>query len=93
MTGTSKYSRSTRDRRPESAADGKIISIESIAAALKRLRFKKSLFGVNERDAWVKIRKLDEMYRTLYQRREIEYRVLLEERDEMLKKYQEPYDA
>lgn len=82
-----------KPRSEDTAKDANAVSIESIAVALKKLRFKKSLFGVNERNVWVKIRKLDEMYRMLYQRQEIEYRALIKERDEMLKKYQEHFNS
>ncbi len=63
------------------------ISLQSIADALKRLRFKKSLFGVNEQDVWKKIRRLDAMYQELYQMQEIKYKALIDDKDRLLENF------
>lgn len=54
-------------------------SLDDIAAVIKELKFKKSWFGADERDVWIKLRRLDEMYRRLYQMQEIKYQTLLAE--------------
>ncbi len=64
-----------------------ITCLEDIAEALKLLRFKKALFGLDERDVWAKLRRLDEMYAGLYKAQELKYRALLEEREEIIKRY------
>jgi hypothetical protein len=64
-----------------------ITCLEDIAQALKLLRFKKALIGADERDVWAKLRRLDEMYAALYQAQELKYRALLEEREEIIKRY------
>ena len=63
------------------------ISLQSIADALKRLKFKKSLFGVNEQDVWKKIRRLDAMYQELYQMQEIKYKALINDKDRLLENF------
>jgi len=78
----SKHRRTVKKRQSgDSAKNTSAVSIKSIAEALEKLHFKKSLFGVNERDVWTKIRRLDEMYRTLYREQEIKYRALIKKRD------------
>lgn len=50
-----------------------------IAQWLKKLRFRRALFGVNERYVWKKIAELDEMYQQALKAERIRYDVLLEE--------------
>lgn len=66
-------------------------SLENIALALKQLRFRKAMFGVDEQDVWVKLLKIDEMYRDLYYEQEIKYRTLLKEREEVILKYRKMF--
>lgn len=66
-----------------------ITCLEDIARALGSLKFKKALFGADERDVWAKLRRLDEMYAELYKAQELKYRALLEEREEIIKRYRD----
>lgn len=43
------------------------LTLELIAQKLDRLTWRHSLWGVDEREAWHVIQRLDEMYRQLYQ--------------------------
>lgn len=54
-------------------------SLELIAGKLERLTWRHRLFGVDERQAWHVIQRLDEMYRQLYREQRIHYEALLEE--------------
>lgn len=50
-----------------------------IAQWLKKVKFRKSLFGVSEKDVWKKISELNEMYQQAIKAERIRYDVLLEE--------------
>lgn len=76
--------KSKRNYTPVYNQEEEEISLQSIADALKRLKFKKSLFGVNEQDVWKKIRRLDAMYQELYQMQEIKYKALINDKDRLL---------
>ena len=52
---------------------------KNIAHWLKKLRFRRALFGVNERHVWKKIAELDEMYQQALKAERIRYDALLEE--------------
>lgn len=54
-------------------------SLDAIAEKLSTLRFKKSIWGVDERDVIHKIQRIDEMYRELYQEQEVRYQALLKD--------------
>ena len=54
-------------------------SLELIAGKLERLTWRHRLFGVDERQAWHVIQRLDEMYRQLYREQEIKYQALLDQ--------------
>lgn len=55
------------------------ISLELIASKLDHLTWRHSLWGVDEREVWHVIQRLDEMYRQLYREQEIHYEALLQE--------------
>lgn len=57
------------------------VSLETIAEKLGDLRFRRAVWGADDRDVLNKIRRIDEMYRALYLQQEARYRALLEERD------------
>lgn len=57
------------------------LTLELIAQKLDRLTWRHSLWGVDEREAWHVIQRLDEMYRQLYQEQRIHYEALLEENE------------
>ncbi len=50
-----------------------------IAKWLEKLRFRRTLFGVNERDVWKKLAELDEMYQQLLRAERVRYDTLLEQ--------------
>lgn len=79
--------KSKRNYTPVYDQEEEEISLQSIADALKRLKFKKSLFGVNEQDVWKKIRRLDAMYQELYQVQEIKYKALINDKDRLLETF------
>ena len=61
-------------------------SLDAIAEKLSTLRFKRSIWGVDERDVIHKIQRIDEMYRELYLRQELRYQTLLEDREREIKR-------
>lgn len=46
---------------------------------LKKVKFRKSLFGVSEKDVWKKISELNELYQQALKAERIRYDALLEE--------------
>lgn len=65
------------------------VSLELIADKLKRLTWRHRLYGVDERQAWHVIQRLDEMYRQIYREQEIKYQTLLEQATNSSQKDQE----
>lgn len=55
------------------------LSLELIAEKLGQLTWRHRLWGVDEREAWHVIARLDEMYRQLFREQQIHYEALLEE--------------
>lgn len=55
------------------------VSLSSIAEKLDRLTWRRKLWGVDEGQVWHVVRRLDEMYRQLYQEQRIHYEALLEQ--------------
>lgn len=55
------------------------VSLELIASKLERLTWRHRLYGIDERQAWHVIQRLDEMYRQLYREQEIKYKALLDQ--------------
>ncbi len=65
-----------RANRTEAAQSGQ--EQQRIAQWLKKIRFRKALFGVSEKDVWKKIGELNEMYQELLAAERIRYDTLLE---------------
>jgi hypothetical protein len=59
--------------------DPQELSLELIAQKLDQLTWRHSLMGVDEREVWHVIGRLDEMYRQLYREQEVRYEALLQE--------------
>lgn len=59
--------------------DPQELSLELIAKKLDQLTWRHSLMGVDEREVWHVIERLDEMYRQLYREQEVRYEALLKE--------------
>lgn len=55
------------------------VSLQLIADKLKRLTWRKRLWGVDERQVWHVVERLDEMYRQLYREQEVRYQTLLQQ--------------
>lgn len=51
---------------------------QSIAQWLDKVRFKRSLFGLDERDVWKKISQLDELYQQALRAERARYDALLD---------------
>lgn len=66
----------TQDPKPKAPEE---VSLELIAQKLDRLTWRHSLWGVDEREVWHVVQRLDEMYRQLYQEQQIHYEALLQE--------------
>lgn len=86
MAGRSKASKATRGAPPSAAvANGtsphKDVSLDAIAEKLSTMRFRRSIWGADERDVLNKIRRIDEMYRELYRDQETRYQTLLADRE------------
>lgn len=60
------------------AAGDQEVSLEQIASKLERLKWRHKPMGVDERQVWHVIERLDQMYRQLYHEQEIRYQALLE---------------
>lgn len=65
-----------RSARTEAVQDGQ--EQQRIAQWLKKVRFRKALFGVSEKDVWKKIGELNDMYQELLAAERIRYDTLLE---------------
>ena len=59
--------------------DPQELSLELIAQKLDQLTWRHGLMGVDEREVWHVIKRLDEMYRQLYREQEVRYEALLKE--------------
>ncbi len=55
------------------------VSLQLIASKLDRLVWRKRLWGVDERQVWHVVKRMDEMYRQLYREQQVRYEVLLAE--------------
>lgn len=53
------------------------VSLQLIADKLERLIWRKRLWGVDERQVWHVVSRLDEMYRQLYREQQVRYEALL----------------
>ena len=60
-----------------SSAPSEEVSLQLIADKLDRLTWRRRPMGVDERQVWHVIERLDEMYRQLYREQEIRYEALL----------------
>lgn len=54
-------------------------TLELIAQKLERLVWRRRLWGVDERQAWHVIKRMDEMYRQLYREQQVHYEALLQQ--------------
>lgn len=65
-------------------------SLEEIAEFIKKMKFRKSLFGgVSENSVWKKIDDLNNEYKSVFDAQEVKYQTLLEERDQEIKTLKE----
>lgn len=55
------------------------VSLQLIADKLDRLTWRHSLWGVDEREVWHVVQRLDEMYRQLYREQQVHYEALLQQ--------------
>lgn len=55
------------------------VTLQLIAQKLDRLTWRHRLWGVDERQAWHVIQRLDQMYRQLYREQQLHYEALLAE--------------
>lgn len=68
-----------RKQRGREAQPEPPVSLQLIADKLDRLTWRHRPMGVDERQVWHVIRRLDEMYRQLYREQEVRYEALLEQ--------------
>ena len=64
---------------PQRQPEAERVSLQLIADKLARLTWRRRLWGVDERQVWHVVQRLDEMYRQLYREQEVRYQVLLEQ--------------
>lgn len=69
----------SRKRVPQSIQEDRPVSLQLIADKLQRLVWRRRLWGIDERQAWHVVHRLDEMYRQLYREQQIRYEALLEQ--------------
>ena len=55
-------------------------TLQLIAEKLEKLVWRRRLWGIDERQVWHVVQRLDEMYREIYERQEIHYQALLEQK-------------
>ena len=68
----------SRKRVPQSIQEDQPVSLQLIADKLQRLVWRRRLWGIDERQAWHVVHRLDEMYRQLYREQQVRYEALLE---------------
>lgn len=75
------FGRAKRRRKEAEGAsvDSEQPSLELIAQKLNRLVWRRRLWGVDERQAWHVIQRMDEMYRQLYREQQVYYEALLQQ--------------
>lgn len=75
------FGRAKRRRKEAEGAsvDSEQPSLELIAQKLNRLVWRRRLWGVDERQAWHVIQRMDEMYRQLYREQHVHYEALLQQ--------------
>ena len=66
--------------QPTSAEQPERVSLQLIADKLARLTWRRRPWGVDERQVWHVVQRLDEMYRQLYREQELRYQALLAQR-------------
>lgn len=69
----------SKKRVPQSIQEDQPVSLQLIADKLQRLVWRRRLLGIDERQAWHVVHRLDEMYRQLYREQQIRYEALLEQ--------------
>lgn len=69
----------SRKRVPQSIQEDQPVSLQLIADKLQRLVWRRRPWGIDERQAWHVVHRLDEMYRQLYREQQIRYEALLEQ--------------
>lgn len=69
----------SRKRVPQGIQEDQPVSLQLIADKLQRLVWRRRLWGIDERQAWHVVHRLDEMYRQLYREQQIRYEALLEQ--------------
>lgn len=74
--GRSRDSKATQSLQPEAPEE---VTLQLIAQKLDRLTWRHRLWGVDERQAWHVIQRLDQMYRQLYREQQLRYEALLAE--------------
>lgn len=55
------------------------VSLQLIADKLDHLTWRHSLWGVDEREVWHVVERLDQMYRQLYREQQVRYEALLQQ--------------
>lgn len=74
----------SKPRQPSNEPSAKEpISLQLIADKLERLIWRKRLWGVDERQVWHVVSRLDEMYRQLYREQQVRYEALLAQARDM----------
>ena len=69
----------SKKRVPQSIQEERPVSLQLIADKLQRLVWRRRLWGIDERQAWHVVHRLDEMYRQLYREQQVHYEALLEQ--------------
>ena len=71
----------TQKKGPPQTGEAPFMSEQEkrIAGWLQKVHFRRAMLGVNERDVWKKIAKLNEMYQELLRAERIRYDTLLEQ--------------
>lgn len=72
--------------KTELSGDAKL---EAVRKWIKKVRFKKALFGVSETDVWKKIAELNQLYEAALTAERVRFNVLLKERVAMTARYME----
>lgn len=71
--------RSRKRQQPDASPRQEAVTLQLIADKLSRLVWRRRIWGVDERQVWHVVKRLDGMYRQLFHEQEVRYQALLEQ--------------
>lgn len=74
--------RSKPSRSPDAPSQPETVTLELIASKLAHLTWRHRPMGVDERQVWHVVERMDQMYRQLYHEQQVRYEALLRQERE-----------